>query len=136
MTAPTMHDLLIQLADIDVRVAAGKATAGDVDAAVDVALTAAAALDGWRGVESQAKRIIAAALDAGSIDQFKASGATVQRGKPVPTIRYSAHALDVLCASYPDIARVLAPHRREGLRAGSLRIVKGANGNGHNGGQS
>lgn len=136
MTTPTMHDLLIQLADIDARVAAGKATAADVDAAVDVALTAAAALDGWRGVESQAKRIIAAALDAGSIDQFKASAATVQRGRPVPTIRYSAHALDVLCASYPELARVLAPHRREGLRAGSLRIVKGTNGNGHNGGQS
>lgn len=136
MTTPTMHDLLIQLADIDARVAAGTATAADVDAAVDVALTAAAALDGWRGVESQAKRIIAAALDAGSIDQFKATGATVQRGKPVPTIGYNAHALDVLCASYPELARVLAPHRREGLRAGSLRIVKGANGHNGNGGQS
>lgn len=44
-----------------------------------------------------------------------------------PSVRttWDAKALDALCASDPTIARVLAPHRRETMVAGSV-TVKGA----------
>lgn len=127
MTAPTMSNLLVQLADIEARVSTGKATAADIDTAVEAALTAAEVLAGWRGVENQAKRLIEAMMQAGGLDRFAThGGSAVMKSKPVMVHSFDARAIDALCASLPDVAAMLKPHRREHLRAGSLKVVRGA----------
>lgn len=137
MTVPTMSTLLVQLADIEARAASGKATAADIDTAVEAALAAGEVLAGWRGVESQAKRLIEAMMTTGGLDRFATrGGSAVLKSRPVMVRSFDSAALDALCASLPDVARMLEPHRREHLRAGSLKVVRGAgsaNGAGTNG---
>lgn len=42
--------------------------------------------------------------------------------KPSLSVSYDAKALDALCASSPELAAILKPHRRETERAGSMTI--------------
>jgi hypothetical protein len=66
-------------------------------------------------------------LTDSGIDRFATrGGSAAMRSKPVMVRSFDGAALDALCASYPDVKRILDPHRREHLRAGSLKIVRGA----------
>lgn len=131
MRTPTLADVLTTLTSIMPRVEAGTAAAADLEAAVEAAIAAAEQIEGWRGAEALAKRIIGAGLEASGTDRLATrDGSAVMRGKPVMVRSFDATALDALCASYPDAAAILRPHRREHLRAGSLRIVRGASGHG------
>jgi multidrug efflux pump subunit AcrA (membrane-fusion protein) len=42
---------------------------------------------------------------------------------PSVSVSYDAKALSALCASSPDVARMLEPHRKTTERAGTLRIT-------------
>lgn len=42
---------------------------------------------------------------------------------PSVSVSYDAKALDALCASSPELAAILAPHRKLTERAGTLRIT-------------
>lgn len=42
--------------------------------------------------------------------------------KPSSSVRYDAAALDALCDSNDELARILRPHRRETQREGSVTI--------------
>jgi hypothetical protein len=59
--------------------------------------------------------------------ELRIDKATTNAGKalitaPSMTISYNATALDALCASDDNLARMLRPHRKETMRAGTLTI--------------
>lgn len=129
--SPSIHDLLIQLADVSARLESGRATAMDLEAAVGVALQAREALDGWRGVEARARAVIASCMEAGTMDRFTTSaGVIIERAPAAEVVSYDPRSLDVACHVNPAIADAIGPYRRQHTRAGGLRIVKGANGHG------
>lgn len=60
-------------------------------------------------------------IETGQSEWATAAG-KVYFPKPSVSVSYDARALDALCASSPEIAAILKPHRRETERPGSMTI--------------
>jgi len=90
--------------------------------AVDVykaAKTAAAAYD---APQAQAKALISEIMaETGDLSITTPAGKAMVTA-PGQRVSYDWKALDALCASSPDLARILSPHRKETQVAGSLTI--------------
>lgn len=129
MTTPTMHETAAVLAAIEAAVLAGDARPADIETAVNVALGAKSQREAWELLQDRARQIVATSLERGGIDRFTtATGAKAVREKPATVVRWDPRALDAVCASLPDVAAIIAPHRRESVRAGALRIARGNGG--------
>lgn len=126
-TSRTLHETAALLAAIELAVQTGDARPADIEAAVALAIGAKDEGAAWALLQARARAIVATGMEAGGIDGFTtASGAKAVREKPVTVVRWDAHALDAVCASLPDVAAIIAPHRRETVRAGALRIARGS----------
>jgi hypothetical protein len=92
---------------------------------VDAKAKASAAAAPWEDIQSEARAHISQIMaDTGQTDWKTATGRAYVPAAGV-SVSYDAKALDALCASSPEIAAILSPHRRETMRVGSL-TVKGA----------
>ena len=73
-------------------------------------------------VRKQARAVIEEIiLETGQTDWTTQAG-KVYFPKPSVSVSYDAKALDALCESSEELARILRPHRRETERAGSMTI--------------
>lgn len=75
--------------------------------------------------EAKAREVINSAIAATGRDNWSCETGRAYIPAPGVTVSYDAKALDALCKSSPELAAVLAPHRAERERVGSL-TVKGA----------
>lgn len=113
---PTPQDLIARLNAEHANTEAAAAAAVDVYKA---AKTFAAAYD---EPQTKAKALINdIMLETGNYTINTPAGKAMVTA-PSVRVAYDAKALDALCASSPDIARILEPHRKETMIAGSLTI--------------
>lgn len=117
--------------DLDIRLVntGPDATEADVETLVNAIVVAKARAEHdaapWRKVEADAREALSAIMAAtGRTDWNTPAGRAYVPAAGV-TVSYDAKALDALCASSPELAAVLQPHRRESMRAGSLTIRGG-----------
>jgi hypothetical protein len=75
-------------------------------------------------VQAQAKALIEEIIIETGQDKWETPAGKCQITKPGVTVRWNAKHLDALMASSDDLARILAPHRSETERPGTLRITK------------
>lgn len=94
--------------------------------AVAVYLTAksegAAAAEPWDHAAAEAKALLNDIIAETGQTAYKTPVGDAYIPAPSTRVSYDAKALDALCASSPELARVLGPHRRETGVAGSLTI--------------
>jgi hypothetical protein len=57
-------------------------------------------------------------------ERFQTPAGTLSLTASSVSVRYDTKALDALCASNDDLDRILGPHRKESMRAGTLRVTK------------
>jgi hypothetical protein len=76
----------------------------------------------WKGVENLARERLAEVFQATGQANWSTPAGKAYRAADSVTVSWDAKALDALCASSPQIAAVLAPHRRETVRSGALTI--------------
>jgi hypothetical protein len=74
----------------------------------------------WKGVENLARERLAEVFQATGQANWSTPAGKAYRAADSVTVSWDAKALDALCASSPQIAAVLAPHRRETVRSGAL----------------
>lgn len=116
-------DAEIELAALEI---GPNTTAEDVGTIVQIALTAKrnadAAAAEWKGVESLARERLAEVFQATGQANWSTPAGKAYRSADSVSASYDTKALDALCASSPQIADILRPHRKETQRAGSLTI--------------
>lgn len=97
--------------------------------AIAVALDAKAAAEDaakpYADVNAEARRVLDGIMAETGQTTYKTPAGEAYVPAPSTRITYDARALDALCASSPELARVLAPHRKETSVPGSLTIRAG-----------
>jgi hypothetical protein len=81
-----------------------------------------AAAEPWQELQKRAKNILGDIIVETGRTSWEGQLARCYVPAPGKSVTYDAKALDALCASNSYLAEVLAPHRREIERAGSLTI--------------
>jgi hypothetical protein len=100
-----------------------QATAQDaVTNAMAVYSEASAVIDGYKIIQERAKRIIEEAIIETGQSAWESDFAKCYVTKPSLIVSYDSKSLDVLCQANQTLATLLAPHRKETERAGSLTI--------------
>lgn len=94
-----------------------------VEDAITVYLMAKAQADAFGKVADEAKRLIGDVMVETGQPAYKTQAGNVSMTSPSVSVSYDAKALDALAASSDDFARLLAPHRKESQRAGTMRIT-------------
>lgn len=116
-------DAEIELAALEI---GPNTTAEDVGTIVQIALTAKRNADAasaeWTGVENLARERLREVFALTGQTNWNTPAGKAYRSADSVSASYDTKALDALCASSPQIAAVLAPHRRETVRAGSLTV--------------
>lgn len=79
----------------------------------------------YKAIQDQAKAAIGDLIAETGLERWNTPAGVAVLTSPSVRTTWDAKALDALCASDSDLARVLAPHRRETMVAGSVTI-KGA----------
>jgi len=82
----------------------------------------AAEIDTLKGIQGDAKRLIEDVIEETGQDKWETDFARCYITKPSVTVTYDKKALDALCKSDDNLARLLLPHRKETERAGTLTI--------------
>jgi len=99
--------------------------------AISVALDAKAAAEDaakpYADVNAEARRVLDGIMAETGQTTYKTPSGDAYVPAPSTRVTYDAKALDALCASSPDLARVLAPHRKETSVPGSL-VIRAARG--------
>lgn len=98
-------------------------TEAAMENAVAVYHAAQAGIDDYKAVADAAKALMSEIVAETGVIKWTTRAGGAQVTAPSVTIAYDAKALDALCASSPELAAVLAPHRRVTERAGSLRVT-------------
>lgn len=98
---------------------------GAIATVVAAKAAAAEAAAPFAEAEAEARGIIAEAIAATGRDKWDCPSGRAYVPAPGVTVSYDAKALDAICKSSPELAAILAPHRTERERPGSL-TVKGA----------
>lgn len=93
-----------------------------VESAVMVYLAAQAEADKYTELQAQCKALITEVMTETGKLTYRTACGTVAISSAALSISYSATALDALCASMPELASVLAPHRKQIERPGVMRI--------------
>jgi hypothetical protein len=83
---------------------------------------AAFAVEGYQTVQRAAKSLISEVFTETGETEAQTPTAKILVTRPSTSAKYDAKALDALCASDPNLARILAPHRSVSERAGTLMI--------------
>lgn len=76
----------------------------------------------WLDVAAEAKNQLAQIIEETGVMSWKTAAGSAYIPAAGVTVSYDAKALDALCASSPELAAILRPHRIEKERAGSLTI--------------
>lgn len=76
----------------------------------------------WADAGAEARRVLDGIMAETGITTYKTPAGDAYVPAPSTRVSYDAKALDALCASSDELARVLAPHRRETSVPGSLTI--------------
>lgn len=101
-------------------------TEGAAKAAIDIYKAARSGEDAaaapWRELQKAAKDMLTEVIVETGRTKWESDLGTAYIPAPGVTVRYDPKALDALCASDPELAAILAPHRKESERAGSLTI--------------
>lgn len=99
--------------------------------AIAVALDAKAAAEiaakPYADVNTEARRVLDGIMAETGQTTYKTPSGDAYVPAPSTRVTYDARALDALCASSPELARVLAPHRKETSVPGSL-VIRAARG--------
>lgn len=98
-------------------------TEAAMENAVAVYHAAKAGMDEYQTVADAAKGLMSEIIAETGVTKWATRAGGAQVTAPSVTITYDAKALDALCASSPELAAVLSPHRRVSERAGSLRVT-------------
>lgn len=91
-------------------------------AIIDAKALAEAASWPWESVRDAARAKLSDVMAATGRSDWKVPAGRAYVPAAGVSVSYDAKALDALCASSPEIASILGPHRRETMRAGSLTI--------------
>ena len=94
-----------------------------VTSAIEVYLAAGGMVDAYVAVKDTAKRMISDVMQETGQTTYNTPAGKVAVTAPSVTVAYDAKALDALCASSAELARVLRPHRKESERPGTMRIT-------------
>lgn len=96
-----------------------------VESAVMIFLAAKAGAEKFESIQAQAKKLIGDVMAETGQTTYRTKAGSVSVSSAGQSVSYDHKALDALCQSMPDLAAVLAPHRKVTERAGSLRVVAG-----------
>jgi len=94
-----------------------------VESAIAVYLAASAEIDAYNTVAAAAKRLISDVMAETGSTAYSTKAGKVSITAPSVSVSYDAKALDALAASSDEIARLLAPHRKQMERARTMRIT-------------
>lgn len=94
-----------------------------IDKALEVYMRAKALADDYAAIVATAKKVVEDAMIEADVARYDAEIATINRIEPTRSTSYDTKALDALCKSSPEIRAILEPHRKETIRAGSVRIT-------------
>lgn len=92
------------------------------ETAVTVYKAAKGEMDNLKAVQDQAKGMIGEIMEETGETSITTAAGKAYVLRPSVSVSYDAKALDALCASDDNLARILQPHRRESQRAGTLTI--------------
>ncbi len=111
----------------EVRALLGRANqAPSTESALDLAVgaykQAAGYIDALAELQKEAKTLIAEVFTETGATEAQTSAGKAYVTKPSVSISYDAKALDALAKSDPTLAGILAPHRKEAQRAGTLTV--------------
>ncbi len=76
----------------------------------------------WLDVGTEAKAQLTDIITETGVMSWKTAAGMVYIPAAAKIVSYDAKALDALCASSPELDRILRPHRSEKERPGSLTI--------------
>lgn len=119
---------LVTPADLRNRLASAHDMAPDnaaheaISIVLDAKGCAALATKPWADVEAEARRVLDGVMAETGCTTYRTPSGDAYIPAPSTRVTYDTKALDALCASSPELARVLAPHRRETSVPGSLTI--------------
>ena len=94
-----------------------------VTSAIEVYLAAGGMVDAYAAVKDTAKRMISDVMQETGQTAYKTAAGGVAMTSPSVSVTYDAKALDALCASSAELARMLQPHRKESERPGTMRVT-------------
>lgn len=94
-----------------------------VESAIAIYQAAAVQIDAMNVVKEAAKKLIEDVMTETGETSYATRAGKVAITAPSASASYDTRALDALCASSPEIAAILAPHRKETQRAGTMRIT-------------
>lgn len=116
-------DALIEVDAVTVTPGITEAEVGQLVAvAIEAKAEAAAAAAPWEAVQAAARAKIGEVMAATGRTNWTTMAGRAYVPAAGVSVSYDAKALDALCASSPQIADILRPHRKETMRAGSLTI--------------
>jgi hypothetical protein len=67
----------------------------------------------WKEVQAQAKEVLLWAMQSLNSDSIETEAGRAYMRTGHTRVTYDAKALDALCASSPELASILTPHRKE-----------------------
>jgi len=79
----------------------------------------------FKAIQDRAKAAIGELIAETGNERWNTPAGVAVLTSPSVRVIWDAKALDALCASDDDLARVLAPHRRETMVAGSVTVKGG-----------
>lgn len=96
-----------------------------VESAIMIYQAAQAQIDAYAAIKDQAKTLITDIMTATGITAYTTTTAAGKVAVTAPSISitYDAKALDIICQANQQVAALLAPYRKETLRAGTVRIT-------------
>lgn len=94
-----------------------------VETAIMVYQAAKAEQDAYEAALKAAKTMIEEIMTETGRTSIMTPAGKAQVTAPSVSVSYDNKALDALCASSPDVAAILTPHRKVTERAGTLRIT-------------
>jgi len=94
-----------------------------VETAIAVYLAAKSEIDAYDKVADAAKKLIGDVMTETAQTAYSTKAGKVAITAPSVSVTYDAKALDALAASSDVYARLLAPHRKQTERAGTMRIT-------------
>jgi hypothetical protein len=80
-------------------------------------------MEEWQIKAEDARRRLSDLIEQTGRTTWETAAGKASVTAPSTTVSYDARALDALAASSPEIAAILAPHRKVTERAGTLRIT-------------
>lgn len=94
-----------------------------VESAIMVYLAAQAEIERYQAIQNKAKALINDVMLETGKTKYRTQCGTAAVSAAGQSISYNATALDILCASMPELNAVLEMHRKVTERPGTLRIV-------------